>query len=137
MLKRIRKSKHKYTRETLRALLLTPRHCSCPTPLEAGCKPKFAVSSVKIKPVFNTPNISTFLVTTQTCLSLIAGSSSSSNTAVFAPNPAIFSSAAFSSGSQLPHAWPPLQPSSSHQSLTSDYTAICNSHPLPNSSLLF
>ena len=134
MLKKIRKTKHKYTRETLKALLLLDAtHCSHPTPLETGCKPKFVVTSVKIKPAFNTPSISIFLVTTQTCLSLISASSSSSNTAVFAPNPATSSS----SRNQLPHAWPPLQPSSSHQSLTSDYTAVCYSHPLPNSSLVF
>lgn len=39
---------------------------------------------------------------------------------MFTPNPAIFSSSAFSRGSQLQHAWPPLQPSYSHEPSASD-----------------
>lgn len=57
MLKIFRKTKQK----TLRALLLLDAtHCSCPAALETGCKPKLVITSVNTKPVFNTPNVSTF-----------------------------------------------------------------------------
>lgn len=78
MLRRIRETKRKYTRETIRALLpfLDPTHCSPPSPMQTGCKSKF-VSGQWRSNLYSTLQISPhFEVTTQTCLSLIAGSSS-------------------------------------------------------------